>query len=85
MRSLTLARALEAQGARYAFVGPPAMAQMLEVFAPDAASIVADHFVALGNFGAGAAGAFGAFSAALGAGGGVGGAAGTGTWTVGGC
>ena len=27
-----------------------------------AASIVADHFAALGNFGAGAAGAFGAFS-----------------------
>ena len=36
MRSLTLAKALEGQGARYAFVGPPAMAEMLATFAPDA-------------------------------------------------
>jgi UDP-2,4-diacetamido-2,4,6-trideoxy-beta-L-altropyranose hydrolase len=41
MRSLTLAQALEAQGARYAFVGPPAMAVLLDAFSPGSARIVA--------------------------------------------
>jgi UDP-2,4-diacetamido-2,4,6-trideoxy-beta-L-altropyranose hydrolase len=34
MRSLTLAQALEAQGASIAMLGPPAAAEMLEAFAP---------------------------------------------------
>lgn len=34
MRSLTLARALEAQGASYAFLGPAAASEVLETFAP---------------------------------------------------
>lgn len=42
MRSLTLAQALEAQGSRFAFVGPPAMAELLDVFAPDTARIIAE-------------------------------------------
>ncbi|WP_293677053.1 UDP-2,4-diacetamido-2,4,6-trideoxy-beta-L-altropyranose hydrolase [uncultured Phenylobacterium sp.] len=46
MRSLTLAQAMEAQGARFAFVGPPAMAEMLNAFAPDAVRIVADDTAA---------------------------------------
>lgn len=36
MRSLTLAKAMEAQGASYAFLGPPAADELLETFAPDA-------------------------------------------------
>ena len=43
MRCLTLAQALEAQGARFAFVGPPAMAQVLDVFAPETVRIVTDN------------------------------------------
>jgi len=34
MRSLTLAQALEAQGASFAFLGPPAVNEVLETFAP---------------------------------------------------
>jgi UDP-2,4-diacetamido-2,4,6-trideoxy-beta-L-altropyranose hydrolase len=41
MRSLTLARALEAQGASFTFVGPPAVGEVLDVFAPGAARIAA--------------------------------------------
>ena len=41
MRSLTLAHALEAQGAGFAFVGPPAAAELLQVFSPAAERIVA--------------------------------------------
>lgn len=37
MRSLTLARALEAQGAAVRFLGPEAVAGLLETFAPDVA------------------------------------------------
>ncbi len=46
MRSLTLAQALEAQGARYAFVGGPAMAQLLDAFSPDTTRIVTDDVAA---------------------------------------
>jgi len=46
MRSLTLARALEAQGAAYAFVGPPALAGFLDAFAPDAERIAAEDLAA---------------------------------------
>jgi UDP-2,4-diacetamido-2,4,6-trideoxy-beta-L-altropyranose hydrolase len=42
MRSLTLARALEGQGASTVFAGPPAMAELLDAFAPDTARQVAD-------------------------------------------
>lgn len=42
MRSLTLARALEAQGASYAFVGSPAMGEVLDAFAPESARTIAD-------------------------------------------
>ena len=35
MRSLTLARALEAEGCVCAFLGPPALAPVLDAFAPD--------------------------------------------------
>ena len=41
MRSLTLAKALEAQGAETLFVGPPAIAAILDAFAPGAARIPA--------------------------------------------
>lgn len=41
MRSLTLARALEAQGAGYAFLGPPAAGEVLETFWPDATRLTA--------------------------------------------
>ncbi|MBL8773223.1 MAG: UDP-2,4-diacetamido-2,4,6-trideoxy-beta-L-altropyranose hydrolase [Phenylobacterium sp.] len=41
MRSLTLAGALEAQGASTTFVGPPAMADMLDAFAPATARVPA--------------------------------------------
>jgi len=46
MRSLTLARALEAQGARAAFVGPPAVSELLDPFAPDTARIAAEDLAA---------------------------------------
>lgn len=42
MRSLTLARALEAEGARTAFVGPPAMAELLDAFSPETPRQVAE-------------------------------------------
>jgi UDP-2,4-diacetamido-2,4,6-trideoxy-beta-L-altropyranose hydrolase len=42
MRSLTLARALEGQGATCAFAGPPAMAELLDVFAPGTQRRIAD-------------------------------------------
>lgn len=42
MRSLTLAKALEAQGATYAFAGPPAVADLLDAFSPDTARIPAE-------------------------------------------
>ncbi|WP_366501506.1 UDP-2,4-diacetamido-2,4,6-trideoxy-beta-L-altropyranose hydrolase [Phenylobacterium sp.] len=41
MRSLTLARALQAQGAQCGFAGPPATAEILDAFAPDMARRVA--------------------------------------------
>lgn len=46
MRSLTLAKALEAQGASYAFVGPPAAGELLDAFSPDSARIAADDLAA---------------------------------------
>ncbi len=46
MRSLTLAKALEAQGATYAFVGPPAVSDLLDTYAPDAARIAAEDLAA---------------------------------------
>ena len=46
MRSLTLARALEAQGASYAFVGPPAVSELLDAFSPDSARIAAEDLAA---------------------------------------
>ena len=39
MRSLTLARALEAQGASYAFAGPKGVGELLDTFAPDTARV----------------------------------------------
>jgi UDP-2,4-diacetamido-2,4,6-trideoxy-beta-L-altropyranose hydrolase len=47
MRSLTLARALEAAGAAYAFVGGPAMAALLDAFQADTARIVTDDAAAV--------------------------------------
>ncbi|HEY8616406.1 UDP-2,4-diacetamido-2,4,6-trideoxy-beta-L-altropyranose hydrolase [Phenylobacterium sp.] len=41
MRCLTLARALAAQGASCAFMGPPAVSAVLEAFAPDARQLAA--------------------------------------------
>ncbi|WP_411286436.1 UDP-2,4-diacetamido-2,4,6-trideoxy-beta-L-altropyranose hydrolase [Phenylobacterium sp.] len=41
MRSLTLAGALEAQGAACAFMGPPAVSEVLETFAPEAKRLAA--------------------------------------------
>lgn len=41
MRSLTLAKALEAQGAAVAFLGPPPADEVLETFAPDVARLSA--------------------------------------------
>jgi UDP-2,4-diacetamido-2,4,6-trideoxy-beta-L-altropyranose hydrolase len=41
MRSLTLARALEARGASCAFLAPPAVSSLLEAFAPDVARLPA--------------------------------------------
>ena len=46
MRSLTLAQAAEAQGARYAFVGGPAMAELLDAFSPDSTRVVTDDVAA---------------------------------------
>ena len=46
MRSLTLAKVLEAQGATYAFVGPPAVSDLLDTYAPDAARISAEDLAA---------------------------------------
>lgn len=46
MRSLTLARALEAHGASYAFVGPPAVSELLDAFAPEATRIPAENLAA---------------------------------------
>lgn len=46
MRSLTLARAFEARGAAFAFVGPPALAGFLDAFAPDAPRIAAEDLAA---------------------------------------
>jgi UDP-2,4-diacetamido-2,4,6-trideoxy-beta-L-altropyranose hydrolase len=46
MRSLTLAKALEAQGATYAFVGPPAVSELLDAFSPDSARIPAEDLAA---------------------------------------
>lgn len=46
MRSLTLAKALEAQGASYAFVGPPAVGEVLDAFSPDSARIGAEDLAA---------------------------------------
>jgi len=46
MRSLTLARALQAQGATYAFVGPPALSELLDAFSPESARIAAEDLAA---------------------------------------
>lgn len=46
MRSLTLARALEAQGATYAFVGPQAVGEVLDAFAPEVPRIAAEDLAA---------------------------------------
>jgi len=46
MRSLTLARALEAQGAACVFVGPPAVAELLDAFAPETPRIPAEDLAA---------------------------------------
>jgi UDP-2,4-diacetamido-2,4,6-trideoxy-beta-L-altropyranose hydrolase len=46
MRSLTLARSLEAHGASYAFVGPPAVSELLDAFAPEATRIPAENLAA---------------------------------------
>lgn len=46
MRSLTLAKALEAQGASYAFLGPPAVSELLDAFSPDSDRIAAGDLAA---------------------------------------
>lgn len=46
MRSLTLARALEAQGAACVFVGPPAVSELLDAFAPETPRIPAEDLAA---------------------------------------
>jgi len=46
MRSLTLARTLEAQGASFAFLGPPAAGELLEAFAPGAVRLTAPSSLA---------------------------------------
>ncbi|CAN5463522.1 UDP-2,4-diacetamido-2,4,6-trideoxy-beta-L-altropyranose hydrolase [soil metagenome] len=43
MRSLTLARALENEGARCVFLAPPAVTGLLEAFGPDMARIAVDE------------------------------------------
>jgi UDP-2,4-diacetamido-2,4,6-trideoxy-beta-L-altropyranose hydrolase len=45
MRSLTLARALEAQGARCAFVGPPAVGGLLDAFSPDTPRVATEDLL----------------------------------------
>jgi UDP-2,4-diacetamido-2,4,6-trideoxy-beta-L-altropyranose hydrolase len=50
MRSLTLAQALQAEGAQCAFAGPPAAAEILDAFAPDTPRrIAADPAAAVGR------------------------------------
>ena len=46
MRSLTLARALEAQGASCAFVGPPTVSELLDTFSPDTPRVPAEDLAA---------------------------------------
>ena len=46
MRSLTLAQALAAQGCTCVFVGPPAVAELLEAFAPETPRIAAEDLAA---------------------------------------
>lgn len=46
MRSLTLAQALNAQGAACVFVGPPAIAELLDAFAPGTPRIAAEDLAA---------------------------------------
>jgi len=46
MRSLTLAQALGAQGAACVFVGPPALGEMLDTFAPETPRISAENLAA---------------------------------------
>ena len=46
MRSLTLARTLEAQGANCAFVGPPALGPLLDAFSPETARSPAEDLAA---------------------------------------
>lgn len=46
MRSLTLARALEAQGAGYAFAGPQPLGDVLDAFAPETPRIAAEDLAA---------------------------------------
>jgi len=46
MRSLTLAQALAAQGAACVFVGPPAVAALLDAFAPETPRIAAEDLAA---------------------------------------
>jgi len=46
MRSLTLSQALTAQGATCVFVGPPALADVLDAFAPDTPRIAAEDLAA---------------------------------------
>lgn len=46
MRSLTLAQALAAQGAACVFVGPPAVAELLDAFAPQIPRIAAEDLAA---------------------------------------
>jgi UDP-2,4-diacetamido-2,4,6-trideoxy-beta-L-altropyranose hydrolase len=46
MRSLTLARALEAQGATCIFVGPPAVSELLDAFSPETPRIPAEDLAA---------------------------------------
>lgn len=49
MRSLTLARALAAQGASYTFVGPPDLDDVLDAFAPDTPRLAAGDLYATGT------------------------------------
>jgi UDP-2,4-diacetamido-2,4,6-trideoxy-beta-L-altropyranose hydrolase len=46
MRSLTLAQALEAQGAETAFIGPPPLGELLDAFAPDTRRALSDDLPA---------------------------------------
>lgn len=51
MRSLTLARALEAQGAGYAFVAPPAVGAVLDAFGPEAPRLAVDDLAGVAHEG----------------------------------